>query len=125
MSFDTFKALRMKADGPSCVVRVEGNLERGQLKYDAVREFSFNNFILGETRHADAWRSPGKFTVFTGEKPLMCANYDNGNTGRPSCDVTTNSVQIYVAPEKQARFEKAVTYVFSKFCKSTTRKSAF
>lgn len=125
MSFDVFRALRIKADESSCVVRVEGDLDRGKEKYGAIREFNFSSVILGETRQGDAWRAPGKFTVFTGENPLMCANYDNESTGRPICDVTVKSVQVYVDPEKQTRFEKAVAYIYSKYCKAATRKSAF
>jgi hypothetical protein len=119
-----FEPLRVKVDAASCGVRVEGKVGSKE-PVDGVQEFYLNNVILSEMRELDAWRSPGKILVFTGEISVMCSNFDNKTSDHTACDEKSKSFQIYVAPEKRQRFEKAIAYLYSKYCKAAVRKSAY
>jgi hypothetical protein len=123
----TFAPVRMKVDVVSCSVRFEGNasLLGSKELVGGVQEFYLNNVILNEMRESNSFRSPGKILVFTGELTVVCSNFDNRTSGHPDCDEKSKSFQIYVSSEKRERFDKAVAYLYSKYCKSAVRKSAY
>ncbi len=122
-----FSPLRLKVDAASCSVRLEGkaSLLGSKEQVDGIQEYYLNNVIMRETSESEAFRLPGKILAFTGEMPVMCSNFDNKTTGHRACDEKSKSFQIYVAPEKRARFDKAIAYLYSNYCKSAARKSAF